>query len=84
MLNFQKKKKKNSTEDDDLLANLPPSSLRFCLLSVRQCHEKIFKFTNSKFKFTFVSEENVLKPFRDMDENEAAVLNNLSGKSLNQ
>ena len=31
-----------------------------------------------------MSEENVLKPFRDMDENEAAVLNNLSGKSLNQ
>ena len=83
MLNFQQQKK-SSTEDDDLLANLPPSSLRFCLISVRQCHEKIFQFTNSKFKSTFVSEENVLKPFRDMNENEAAVLNNLSEKSLNQ
>ena len=34
---------------DDLLANLPPTSLRFDLPSVRQYYEKILKFPNSYF-----------------------------------
>ena len=65
---------------DDLLANLPLPSLRFGLHSVRQYCEKILK--NSKFKFNFASEETVLKLLQDLDENEAAGLDNLSGKFL--
>ena len=67
---------------DDLLANLSLPSLRFGLLLVRQYYEKVQKLPNSKFKFTFVSEETVLKLVKDMDENKVAGLDNLSGKSL--
>ena len=67
---------------DDLFANLPPSSLRFGLHSVRQYYEKNLKYPNSKFKFNFVSEETVLKLLQDLDENKAAGLDNLSRKFL--
>ena len=59
-----------------------PSSLRFRLLSVGQYYEKFLKLPNSKFKFTFVSEDTVLELLKDLDENNAAGLDNLSGKFL--
>ena len=65
--NFVDKKNTNNfkilfcTLVDDLLANVPPPSLRFGLNSVWQYYEKILKYLKSKFKFTVVSEENVLK-----------------------
>ena len=65
---------------DDLLANLPPTSLRFGLHSVWRYYEKILSYPNSKFKFNFVSEETVLKLLQDLDENKAAGLDHLSGK----
>ena len=42
--------------------------------------KKKLKIPNFKFKFTFVSEETVLKLLKDMGENKAASLDNLSGK----
>ena len=48
----------------------------------RQYYEKILKLPSSKFKFNFISEETVLKLLKDLDENEAAGLDNLSGKFL--
>ena len=44
--------------------------------------KKKLKVPNFKFKFTFVSEETVLKLLKDMGENKAATLDNLSGKFL--
>ena len=67
---------------DDLLANLPPSSLRFGLNSVWQYYEKILKYPKSKFKFNIVSEETVLKHLQDLDENKAEGLDNQSRKFL--
>ena len=72
-------KKIFGTLANDLVANLPPPSLRFGLPSVRQHHEKILKLPNSKFKFNFVFEETLLKLLKDLDENKAAGLDNLSG-----
>ena len=43
---------------------------------------KILKYPNSKFKFNFVSEETVLTLLRDLDENKAAGLDNLSEEFL--
>ena len=63
---------------DDLLANLTPPSLRFGL----HYYQAFLKLANSKYKFTFMSEETVLKPLKDMDENKAACLDNLSGNFL--
>ena len=65
--------------DDDLLTDLTLPSLRFGLHLVRQYNETFLKFPNSKFKVTIVSEETALKRLKDMGENKAACLNNLSG-----
>ena len=66
---------------DDLLANLPPSSLRFGLHSVWQYYEKALKYPNSKYTFTFVSKETVLKFLQDLDlKNRVTVL----GKPVSQ
>ena len=70
------------TPADAVVANLPPLSLKFALPSVRQYYEKNLKLPNSKFKFNFVSEETALKLLKDLDENKAADLDNLSGKFL--
>ena len=56
--------------------------MRFGLPSVRQYYEKILKLRNSKFKFNFVSEEAVVKLLKDLDGNNVACMDNLSGKSL--
>ena len=61
---------------------MPPSSLRSGLHSDWQYYEKILKYPKTKFKFTAVSEKTVLKLLQDLDENKAAGLNNVSGKSL--
>ena len=83
--NFDSKKNANifkilfCTIPDDLVANFPPPFLRFGFNSVRQYYEKILKYSKSKFKFHVVSEETILKLFKDLDENKAAGLDNLSG-----
>ena len=47
---------------------------------VWQYYEKILKLPNSRFKLTFVFEETALKLFKDIDENKASGLDNLSGE----
>ena len=42
----------------------------------------MIKLPNSTLKFNFVSEETVLKLLKDLDENKAAGLDNLSGNFL--
>ena len=65
----------------NFLANLPPSSLRFGLHSVWQYYEKALKYPNSKYTFTFVSKETVLKFLQDLDlKNRVTVL----GKPVSQ
>ena len=56
---------------------LPPY-LKFDLHSARQYYE----YPNSKFKFSFLSQETVLKFLQDLNENKAASLDNLSDKFL--
>ena len=56
---------------------LPPY-LKFDLHSARQYYE----YPNSKFKFSFLSQETVLKFLQDLNENKAARLDNLSDKFL--
>ena len=75
-------KKFYSTPADDLVKNLPPASSIFGLSSVCQYYNKTLKLPNTRFKFTFVSEDSVLKVLKNMDENKAAGLDNLSGKFL--
>ena len=71
-----------STLADDLVKNLPPASSIFGLSLVYQYYNKTLKLPNTRFKFTFVSEVSVLKILKNMDENKAAGLDNLSGKFL--
>ena len=47
-----------------------------------QYYNKTLKIPNTSFKFTFVSEDSVLKILKNMDGNKAAGLDNLSGKFL--
>ena len=61
---------------------MPPASSIFGLSSVCQYYNKTLKLPNTRFKFTFVSEDSVLKILKNMDENKAAGLDNLSGKFL--
>ena len=75
-------KKVFCTLADDLLAMVPPTSSRFDLPSVRQYYEGILELPNSKFELNFLSEKTVLKLFKDLDENKALGLDNLSGKFL--
>ena len=64
-------KKFYSTLADDLAKNLPPASSIFGLLSVCQYYNKTLKLPNTRFKFTFVSEDSVLKILKKKDENKA-------------
>ena len=73
---------KNFTLADDLVKNLPPASSIFGLSSVCQYYNKTLKLPNTRFNFTFVSEGSLLKLIKNMDENKAAGLDNLSGKFL--
>ena len=75
-------KKFYSTLADDLVKNLPPASSIFGLSSVCQYYNKTLKLPNTRFKFPFVSEDSVLKILKNMDENKAAGLDNLSGNFL--
>ena len=45
-----------------------------------QYYNKTLKLPNTRSKFTFVPEDSVLKILKNMDENKAAGLDNLSGK----
>ena len=71
-----------STLADDLLKNLPPPSMVFDLSSVRHYYEKNLKLPDSKFSFTSVTEETILKILKELNENKAAGFDNLSGKFL--
>ena len=61
---------------------MPPSPSIFGLPSVCEYYNKVLKLPNTRFKFTFVSEDTVLKILKNMDEKKAAGLDNLSGKLL--
>ena len=65
-----------------MVNNLPPTPMKFGFLSVRQYYEKNLKLPNSKFNFSPVSEETILKLLQSIDEDKAAGLDNLSGKFL--
>ena len=47
-----------------------------------QYYDKTLKLPNTRFKFTFVSEDSILKILKNIDENKAAGLDHLSGKFL--
>ena len=86
--NFDDKKNANIFRNfynslaDDLLNNLPPSPMRFGLPSVYQHDEKTLKLPRSSFKFDFVSENYILKFLKNINEDKAAGIDNLSGKFL--
>ena len=86
--NFDDKKNANIFRNfynslaDDLLNNLPPAPMRFGLPSVHQHYEKTLKLPHSDFKFDFVSEDYILKFLKNINENKAAGIDNLSGKFL--
>ena len=67
---------------DNLVKNLSPASSIFGLTSVYQYYNKMLELPNTRFNFTFISENNVLKILKNMDENKNAGLDNLSGKFL--
>ena len=86
--NFDDKKNANIFRNfynslaDDLLNNLPPAPMRFGLPSVHQYYEKTLKLPRSNFKFDFVSEDYILKFLKNISEDKAAGIDNLSGKFL--
>ena len=86
--NFDDKKNANIFRNfynslaDDLLNNLPPAPMRFGLPSVHQYYEKNLKLPRSNFKFDFVSEDCILKFLKNINEDKAAGIDNLSGKFL--
>ena len=56
--------------------------MRFGLPSVHQYYEKTLKLPRSNFKFDFVSEDYILKFLKNINEDKAAGIDNLSGKFL--
>ena len=86
--NFDDKKNSNIFRNfynslaDDLLNNLPPGPMRFGLPSVHQYYEKTLKLPRSNFKFDFVSEDYILKFLKNINEDKATGIDNLSGKFL--
>ena len=86
--NFDDKKNPNifrnfyNSPADDLFNNLPPAPMRFGLHSVHQYYEKTLKLPHSNFKFHFVSEDYILKFLKNINEDKAAGIDNLSGKFL--
>ena len=56
--------------------------MRFGLPSVHQYYEKTLKLPRSNFKFNFVSEDYILKFLKNINEDKAAGIDNLSGKFL--
>ena len=66
----------------DLAAKLPPPSNKFGISSVRNYYQNILDLLPSKFKFSNVTEDFVLKLLKDMNIDKAAGIDNLSGKYL--
>ena len=66
----------------DLVAKLPPPSNRFGITSVRKYYQDVLNLLPCKFKFSFVTEDLVLKLLKDMNIDKAAGIDNLSGKFL--
>ena len=56
--------------------------MRFGLHSVHPYYEKTLKLPHSNFKFDFVSEDYILKFLKNINEDKAAGIDNLSGKFL--
>ena len=56
--------------------------MRFGLHSVHQYYKKTLKLPRSNFKFDFVSEDYILKFLKNINEDKAAGIDNLSGKFL--
>ena len=66
----------------DLVAKLPPPSNRFGITPVRKYYQDVLNLLPCKFKFSFVTEDLVLKLLKDMNIDKAAGIDNLSGKFL--
>ena len=66
----------------DLVAKLLPPSNRFGITSVRKYYQDVLNLLPCKFKFSFVTEDFVLKLLKDMNIDKAAGIDNLSGKFL--
>ena len=66
----------------DLVAKLPPPSNKFVISSVHNHYQDIINLFPSKFKFSNVTEDFVLKLFKDVNVDKAARIDNLSGKFL--
>ena len=66
----------------DLVAKLPPPSNKFGITSVRKYYQDVLNLLPCKFKFSFVTEDLVLKLLKDMNIDKAAGIDNLSGKFL--
>ena len=67
---------------DGLVKHLTPSPSIFDLLSACEYYNKVLKLPNTRLKFTFVSEDTVIKILKNMDEKKDAGLDKLSGKFL--
>ena len=66
----------------DLVAKLPPPSNRFGITSVHKYYQDVLNLLPCKLKFSFVTEDLVLKLLKDMNIDKAAGIDNLSGKFL--
>ena len=66
----------------DLVAKLPLPSNRFGITSVCKYYQDVLNLLPCKFKFSFVTEDLVLKLLKDMNIDKAAGIDNLSGKFL--
>ena len=66
----------------DLVAKLPSPSNRFEINSVRDYYQNFLDLIPSKFRFSNVSEDVILKLLKDMNIDKAAGIDNLSAKFL--
>ena len=67
---------------NDLVAKLLPPSNKFGISSVRNYYQNILDLLPSKFEFSNVTEDFVLKLLKDMNIDNAAGIDNFSGKFL--
>ena len=87
-ISFDDKTNANTFKDfysnlaSDLVDKLPPPSNRFGMTSVRKYYQNISYLIPSKFNFSNVTEDLVLKLLNKMDTDKAAGIDNLSGKFL--
>ena len=66
----------------DLVAKLPSPSNRFGITSVRKYYQGVLNLLPCKFKFSFVTEDLVIKLLKDINIDKAAGVDNPSGKFL--